>query len=461
MFDLGSGATGSTSATVGGVVALPSAEEIRAMTVQIATGAATDDVSDPQRVDQIRAFEELKCAVGGAQAALTVRFDASQRREQAVQGVRGDRQVRGVALQVGLARRESHHVAKRLVRLADVLHTDLLHTLAAMRAGKLSERRAQLIATELACLSPENRQRADVCLAEDTEWLAAQGDKQLIAEARRLAYRLEPSAYLDRFSRAESNRRVTTRPAPEGMLYLTALLPLVQGVACYAALKTHADSLIAGGDPRSRDQIIADTLVERVTGQGRADQVPIEVGIVLSDRTAVGMDDEPATVRTCGPIPADMARYLVLTANMQGLATLRRLYAHPSTGQITGRESIARKFPAGLADLIRIRDGDNCRMAYCGAPIRDTDHAKAKLEGGEASYGNGQGLCEACNIAKEAMGMQARPRPGPDGQHATSHIVDTTTPTGHVYTSVAPRVRYVHRPRPVVEIYLAEDYRAS
>ncbi|MDX6372235.1 MAG: hypothetical protein QOD98_1223, partial [Nocardioidaceae bacterium] len=44
---------------------------------------------------------------------------------------------------------------------------------------------------------------------------------------------------------------------------------------------------------------------------------------------------------------------------------------------------------------------------------------------------NGQGLCELCNYAKEADGWSARTVPGP------RHTVETTTPTGHTYTSTA------------------------
>src|SRR3712207_8775763 len=47
---------------------------------------------------------------------------------------------------------------------------------------------------------------------------------------------------------------------------------------------------------------------------------------------------------------------------------------------------------------------------------------------------NGQGLCEAHNIAKEAPGWRARPGPGPAG-HRDIHTIETITPTGHVYTS--------------------------
>ncbi|MDQ4051959.1 MAG: HNH endonuclease, partial [Actinomycetota bacterium] len=91
----------------------------------------------------------------------------------------------------------------------------------------------------------------------------------------------------------------------------------------------------------------------------------------------------------------------------------------------------ARYFPARLAELIRLRD-QRCRTPWCDAPVRHTDHAEAANEGGPTNAANGQGLCEACNHAKQAPGWTARPRPGP------RHTIKTTTPTGHTYTSTAP-----------------------
>ena len=63
---------------------------------------------------------------------------------------------------------------------------------------------------------------------------------------------------------------MSLRPAPDTMSQLSALLPVAQGVAVYAALTRSADTARAGGDARSRGQIMADTLVERVTGQSSA-----------------------------------------------------------------------------------------------------------------------------------------------------------------------------------------------
>jgi hypothetical protein len=89
-----------------------------------------------------------------------------------------------------------------------------------------------------------------------------------------------------------------------------------------------------------------------------------------------------------------------------------------------------RYFEGQLADFLRLRDR-YCRNRWCGAPIRTIDHARAHADGGPTSADNGQGLCEACNLAKEGCGWSARPRPGP------IHAIETTTPTGHRYTSRA------------------------
>ena len=64
--------------------------------------------------------------------------------------------------------------------------------------------------------------------------------------------------------KAESDRTVTIRPAPDTMTYVTALLPVAKGVGVYAALKRAADTTF---DDRSRGQVMADTFFERVTGQ--------------------------------------------------------------------------------------------------------------------------------------------------------------------------------------------------
>src|SRR5688572_21749662 len=98
-------ATGSAS---GVGVALPSAAEVLAVAERIRRGDG-QGMTDAERVDFLTAGEVLKSAMEGAQAEVTLAFEASQRAEQARAGVAAERQARGVAAQVGLARRASHH----------------------------------------------------------------------------------------------------------------------------------------------------------------------------------------------------------------------------------------------------------------------------------------------------------------------------------------------------------------
>ncbi len=256
------------------------------------------------------------------------------------------------------------------------------------------------------------------------------GDKRLVAEVRRRAYQLDPRSVVDRARSAENERRVTIRPAPDTMCYLTALLPVAQGVAAYAALTRAADTARAAGDPRGKGQVMADTMVERVTGQAEAQAVPVSIDLIMTDTALFAGGDEPAHLDGYGPIPAGVARHLA-TIGSRERTWLRRLYTSPATGQLVAMDAATYRFPKGLARLIRLRD-QLCRTPWCGAPIRHLDHPDPHAEGGETSEPNSQGLCEACNHHKQAIGWRALPRAGP------GHVVVTTTPTGHTYRSHAP-----------------------
>jgi hypothetical protein len=186
------------------------------------------DATDVERIDQIRELEVLKCAAEAAQAVLAADFDASQRAQQAA-GVPAARQGRGIAEQLALARRESPHRGRQHLGLAKVLVSEMPNTLAALRAGQVTEWRATLLARETGCLSLADRRQVDRTLAGDADRIAAMGDREIVAAARKLAYRLDPHAVVARSARAEADRCVTIRPAPDTMTYLTGLLPVAQG----------------------------------------------------------------------------------------------------------------------------------------------------------------------------------------------------------------------------------------
>jgi hypothetical protein len=66
------------------------------------------------------------------------------------------------------------------------------------------------------------------------------------------------------------------------MALITGFVPVEQGVAAWSSLDRDARSRRAGGDPRSLSQIMADTFIERLTGQANAAAVPVEIGLTLT-----------------------------------------------------------------------------------------------------------------------------------------------------------------------------------
>ncbi len=444
----GSGGSGSPASDVGDLLATLGAFRV---------GAGSNEL-----IDQIRGLEDVKSAIAAVQARASVAFDLAQRREQATADVPAAEQGQGVGAQIALARRESPNKGSRLLGLAKALVSEMPRTMAALETGHLNEWRATLLVKETACLSIQDRAAVDEELAPDTGTFDGAGDKTIIAAARAAAYRRDPRSVTQRAAHAASERHVSLRPAPDTMTILTALLPVAQGVAAYAALTRHADSARSGGDTRNRGQVMADTLVERLTGTPGGIS-GIDVQLVMTDRTLFQADSEPARLQGYGIVPAEWARTLIAggragpdarvkdaaeeqakdgegqaEVNAESTAgrkdfkvLLRRLYTAPASGELLAMDSRARIFPAGMRRFIETRDG-TCRTPYCDAPIRHIDHVVPWHNGGTTSLANGAGLCEACNHTKENPGWNAKTIPG--GRHQ----LEISTPSGHRYQSKAP-----------------------
>jgi hypothetical protein len=397
------------------------------------TLAAIDPAADESTlIERIAELETIKSAAAAGQARAAAALDAARRATEAATGVPAARRGRGVASEVALARREAPARGGRHLGFAKALVHEMPHTLAALESGVLSEWRATLIVRESACLDVEDRRALDAEMCAEPASLGGMGDARVAATAKAIAYRLDPHAVVERAAKAENDRTVTIRPAPDTMTYVTALLPVAQGVSVYAALRREADTC---GDGRPRGQLMADTLVERVTGHCAAIPTPIAVNLVLSDETLLGGDGAPADICGYGPIPAAVARGMVAGAvtDRRSRATLRRLYTHPRGGALVAMESRARLFPRGLAAFIGLRD-QRCRTPYCDAPIRHRDHAQPWAQGGPTAADNGLGLCENCNYVKQNAGW--RVSAGVDETH--THRAVFTTPTGKIYRSTAP-----------------------
>jgi hypothetical protein len=401
----------------------------------LAEFAAVDPHADEAAlVEQIDFLERLKSAAAAGQVRASAALDDKRRAVEAAAGVPKAKQGRGLASEIGLARRDSPDRGARQLNMAKTLVHDMPHTLAALECGALSEYRAGLIAAEAADLSRADRRILDAELCSEVSTLEGMGNGRISAEAKAIAHRLDDRAASERAAKAAKDRRVTIRPAPNALSYLTVLLPAAQGAAVFEELNRAAGAAVAAGDNRSRGAVMADTLAERVIGRPAWVAEPVAVNLVISDETLFGGDNSPAVLEGFGPIPAGVARNLVADAltDEQSKATLRRLYKHPKTGSLVGMESRSRRFPKSLAKFIRLRD-QRCRTPYCDAPIRHLDHAQPRNRGGPTSARNGRGACERCNYVKESPGWHVT-----TGEVNGVHTTEFVTPTGARYRSTAP-----------------------
>ncbi|REE05104.1 HNH endonuclease [Citricoccus muralis] len=410
---------------------------------------ASPDGPEAESIDRIRALEALKAACAAAQARETAALHAHRTQSEAAHGIPEARRGRGLPGEVGLARRTGARGSKHL-RLALNLTADLPHTLEALTAGRISEDQAAAIDRQTHWLTSPQRRAADTALADRIEFL---GHRQLVQEAQAAAQGQDPAAALQRQEQACRDRHVSLKPAQTnpGMAYLTALLPIAQASACYQNLTTAAASTIAEGDAAERtpQQVLTDLFVQRLTGQTTAEDVPLEIQLIMTDtallnaaglagdtantggqnvragtETGAGVDaDLPAWLPGHGPIPAPVARRMI--ADTEAEVFIRRLYTSPGTGQLVAMDSHRRVFSGLLRHMVLLRDGI-CRTPYCDAPIRHIDHATPHRDGGPTSWDNASGLCVRCNHTKENLGWT---------HHATAGELRVTTPTGHEYTN--------------------------
>lgn len=406
-----------------------------------------EPMSQEERVAVLAELERLKNVCAGAQAALTVDLDEQAALDrQASEGELGHRrrEREGVTLEVALARRVSPQRSRSLIGLARTLHDRLPHTLEAFRDGRVSEWAASLVVRETQNLEDGQAREVDARLAPV---LGTCSEGRLARKAASLAYETDRRGFVQRHARAVKDRYVSIRPAAEGMVRLSGLLPLVEGVAVHAALDQHARSARAAGAagaaredlgaarrPGDRTsareevptvaQLRADELVRRITGvDPRREGMPVEIGLVMTDRSLADEGQDSARVPGYGPVPAVLARMIAATGSTRGgevaaaRAWLRRVFLDPVDSTVEDVDRRRRLFTGPLRRFVLTRDQE-CAMPRCSAPIQDVDHVTRARDGGPTSAANGQGTCRSCNLDKEAEGVETEVTKAPDGTRA-------------------------------------------
>ncbi|GAB13893.1 hypothetical protein ARGLB_051_00740 [Arthrobacter globiformis NBRC 12137] len=444
-------------------------------------------------IDQTHAYENVKNMLAGQQARLAVTFETRHSQDQTDLGTDEGRRTLtaenlgkdrskdrglGAAEQIALARGESPHRGGRLLGMSKALVKEMPHTLGALDTGQLNEERTMHIVKETACLSPADRSAVDEELAADTGTFTGAGTRSIVGAVRAAATRRDPRSVAQRASHAASERSVSLRPAPDTMTYLTALLPAHQGVAVHAALTRHADTLKAAGDPRTLSQIKADTLVERTTGTPGG-ITGIEISLVMTDRTLLQGDSEPARIPGYGVVPAQWARELLNPERAQGRGEgqgrrpkgsglqdytrataggaadsnmsgsnvsdsatgqkdavkelkiwVRRLYTAPNTGDLVAMDSRRRLFPAPLRRFIQIRD-DTCRTPTATPPSATTTTSSPGTTTAPPPWPTAPGSAKHATTPKNSPAGQPNPDPGRATPSNSPHPQATPTAPPH------------------------------
>lgn len=450
-----------TGETACGTPRLP--DVLTGIATQLSELTDVGDLTEEEALAVVTAAERVKASVAAVQARACTEFvtqrDAEVARDRAAEKISrreaGQRQS-AARSEVALARRCSPFQADRHIAHGRALCSVLPHTMAALTAGDLSEHRAEIIARETTCLSPQHRREVDARVADTLPQL---GDKALTAAVQRACIDVDQASIVERRRRAAEDRCVSIRPAPDGMARLSVLGPLADVVGAYASLRAaEAARWVATGDPevdaaraadeRGRGAWLADTALERLSGRAEGQAQPVEVGLVISDTAlfpsaGTGSEGEYVEVPGWGAIPAADARDHLLRLLDEdhpdaddAKVWLRRLFTSPDGRDLVAMDSRRRFFTGALRSLIELRD-PTCRIPWCDAPTREVDHARSAAAGGPTSTTNALGLCQRHNLTKESPGWRVSitgtgldPGGGP-------HAALVSTPTGNEFTSVA------------------------
>lgn len=295
---------------------------------------------------------------------------------------------------------------------------------ALLRSGVISEITARAVVNETCSLSVDDFPLADAALADKLPGLTTARARQAAA---RIVIGIDAGAARARAEKARADAHVSMHPDVDGMATLRVHGPAEQIVAAFTTLDTWARGLRATGDPRSRGAIMSETLVERVTGRAFADDVDVEVQVVMDAEAMFNGGDTPADLVGYGPIAPDVADGIIARARHRWV---RRLLTDPVDGTLVARDVRRRRYEGPINAYVRARDR-RCRQPGCDCAVRDIDHITDFQHGGPTTADNGQGLCRRSHSIKHQPGWQVV---------SQGSATIWRTPTGHEYRSDPPPV---------------------
>ncbi len=202
---------------------------------------------------------------------------------------------------------------------------------------------------------------------------------QLGPRLAKLVIDADPDAAVKRRKTKERDRRVELQPEQDGCANLLGLnLPAEEALAASNRIAAMARAIKQAGDPRSLDQIRADTFLDLLMGRTSG---PRDGGveIVATLETLTRLANQPGHLNGFGPVIADIARQV---AEQQRQSPWAFTVRDEATGEVfTG--ATRRRPTEAMARNVRARDR-TCRAPGCRRPAThaDIDHTIPHSRGG-------------------------------------------------------------------------------
>ncbi|MCI2956721.1 HNH endonuclease [Agromyces atrinae] len=286
------------------------------------------------------------------------------------------------------------------------------------------------------------------------------------SRAKRLRDRLSAATMAERHRRALTERRVVFEDAPEGMMWLHALVPALDGVKIRTRLNATAKQASrVAGETRTRDQLRADQLSAWLTGAGTPTAVQTRVLVTVpliagllekpvrdarvastststsTDRpSASGLPAHPwldvATIDGYGPISTETARHIFDTAT-----AFRRLIVDPITAEPLYLDRTHYRPSQAQRDWLTLTY-QRCSRPGCNslAATSDIDHTHDWAHGGATDIDNLAPLCPPDHTLKHTtwLGPEQTPEPRPEQAPESKKSADVRAALQDLLTSSAP-----------------------
>jgi hypothetical protein len=426
-----------------------------------------DKLSDAELCGLMEASERLESWAGGLKLATVTELDARRARPDGRDGEHVTEEIAAVLRLTGRSAASLIELSRQLQRLPA--------TAAMLAAGLIDTRRAAIIASHTAVLS------AGHALAVQDAVLPAAPEMttgELAAACRHAAAACDPAAAIRRRKQAEKDARVETWAEAAGTAALAGRdLAPASVIAADKTLDADARWLKAHGRPGGHDQLRADAMIARLTGQPLNTLLPPAastgstpapaagggcVNLTMPAAAWLGYSDAPGEIPGTGPADAgtcrDLADALAASPATRWCLTLTgqhgRAVAHGcaqggpgpphsrdpaawlttvkitpiETGTCQHHRESARYQPSdALRHLLKTRSR-RCGFPGCRRPAVqcDDDHTIPYDKGGRTCECNLHPLCRRHHQTKQAPGWHLdQPYPGtliwtlPSGQQIT------------------------------------------